>query len=156
MGNFSFAPPEMIDSLYYTTGKFNTKPLKARFFVIKSYTDEDVHKAIKYSVWSSTADGNKKLDAAFEDAQKNNSAVYLLFSVNGSGRFCGVAQMMTRVQYNQDIYCWSHFNKWKGKFNIQWQCIKDIMNKNFRHIKIQSNDNKPVTNSRDTQEVPYH
>jgi len=32
--------------------------------------------------------------------------------------------------------------------------LKDIPNKQFRHILIEANENKPVTNSRDTQEVP--
>ena len=37
----------------------------SRFFVIKSYTEEDVHKAIKYFIWSSTERGNKILDQAY-------------------------------------------------------------------------------------------
>lgn len=32
--------------------------------------------------------------------------------------------------------------------------MKDIPNKQFRHILIEQNENKPVTNSRDCQEVP--
>ena len=37
----------------------------SRFFMIKSYTEEDVHKAIKYFIWSSTEKGNKILDQAY-------------------------------------------------------------------------------------------
>ena len=42
----------------------------AKFFVIKSYSEDDVHKSIKYNVWSSTPHGKKKVSAAFEDAQR--------------------------------------------------------------------------------------
>lgn len=45
------------------------KPIYSRFFIIKSYTEEDVHKAIKYQLWSSTERGNKILDDAFLDLQ---------------------------------------------------------------------------------------
>ena len=37
------------------------------FFIIKSFTEEDVHKAVKYGIWSSTAAGNQILNKAFLD-----------------------------------------------------------------------------------------
>lgn len=60
----------------------------AKFFVIKSYSEDDVHKSIKYSVWSSTPNGNKKLDAAFRDAETKTledgkkRPIFLFFSVS--------------------------------------------------------------------------
>lgn len=56
----------------------------AKFFVIKSYSEDNVHKSIKYCVWASTKNGNKKLDAAYREAKKKEMAcpVFLLFSVN--------------------------------------------------------------------------
>jgi hypothetical protein len=58
----------------------------SRFFVIKSYTEEDVHKAIKYEIWSSTEAGNRILDEAYQEVQALRSQlasdVYLFFSVN--------------------------------------------------------------------------
>ncbi|KAK8548883.1 hypothetical protein V6N12_061787 [Hibiscus sabdariffa] len=51
-------------------------------------TDEDdVHKSIKYNLWSSTPRGNEKLESAFEDAQKTAAGkpsswpIFLFFSV---------------------------------------------------------------------------
>ena len=32
--------------------------------------------------------------------------------------------------------------------------VKDVPNGQLRHIRLENNENKPVTNSRDTQEVP--
>ena len=60
----------------------------AKFFVIKSYSEDDVHKSIKYNVWSSTPHGNKKLQAAYEDAKKRAAEesgvcpIFLFFSVS--------------------------------------------------------------------------
>jgi hypothetical protein len=60
----------------------------AKFFVIKSYSEDDVHKSIKYNVWSSTPHGNKKLQSAYEDARRKASGksggcpIFLFFSVS--------------------------------------------------------------------------
>ena len=67
-------------------------PKNARFFVIKSFSEDDIHRSIKYEIWCSTDHGNKRLDMAFR-AMNNKGPIYLLFSVNGSGHFCGVAEM---------------------------------------------------------------
>lgn len=42
----------------------------SKFFIIKSYTEEDVHKAIKYKIWSSTERGNNILDTAYKNVQQ--------------------------------------------------------------------------------------
>ncbi|XP_061397077.1 YTH domain-containing family protein [Musca vetustissima] len=126
----------------------------ARFFVIKSYSEDDIHRSIKYEIWCSTDHGNKRLDDAFKERHKENGNVLLFFSVNGSGHFCGMAQMMTPVDYNSTSSVWSQ-DKWKGKFKVKWIYVKDVPNNALRHITLENNENKPVTNSRDTQEVPH-
>jgi hypothetical protein len=123
----------------------------AKFYVIKSYSEDDVHKSIKYSLWTSTDNGNSRLDEAY--CQWNeNGPVYLFFSVNASGQFVGVAQMMSPLDFNTKSDCW-HQDKWNGRFSVKWIFIKDIPNSHLRHIRLSNNDNKPVTNSRDTQEI---
>ncbi|XP_052896443.1 YTH domain-containing family protein [Anopheles moucheti] len=125
----------------------------ARFFVIKSYSEDDIHRSIKYEIWCSTEHGNQRLDQAFREREEKGGTVYLFFSVNGSGHFCGVAQMMTAVDYNSNSSVWSQ-DKWKGTFKVRWIYVKDVPNSNLRHIRLENNENKSMTNSRDTQEVP--
>ena len=44
---------------------------RRHFFVIKSYSEDDVHKSIKYGTWASTDLGNRRLDGAYrETAEK--------------------------------------------------------------------------------------
>ncbi|XP_061370462.1 YTH domain-containing protein ECT2-like [Gastrolobium bilobum] len=130
----------------------------AKFFVIKSYSEDDVHKSVKYNVWSSTPHGNKKLENAYEDAKKISAEksgvcpIFLFFSVNASGQFCGVAEMVGTVDFNRDMDFWQQ-DKWSGSFPVKWHIIKDVPNAYFRHIILENNENKPVTNSRDTQEI---
>ncbi|XP_058118954.1 YTH domain-containing family protein isoform X2 [Anopheles coustani] len=125
----------------------------ARFFVIKSYSEDDIHRSIKYEIWCSTEHGNQRLDQAFREREEKGGMVYLFFSVNGSGHFCGVAQMMTAVDYNSNSSVWSQ-DKWKGTFKVRWIYVKDVPNSHLRHIRLENNENKSMTNSRDTQEVP--
>ncbi|KAL2464511.1 evolutionarily conserved C-terminal region 7 [Forsythia ovata] len=144
----------------YNKGDFLVDYMNAKFFVIKSYSEDDVHKSIKYNVWSSTPNGNKKLNSAYEDAQRIAAAdsrgcrVFLFFSVNASGQFCGVAEMTGPVDFHKDMDFWQQ-DKWSGSFPVKWHIIKDVPNPNFRHIILENNENKPVTNSRDTQEIYY-
>lgn len=126
----------------------------AKFFVIKSYSEDDVHKSIKYNVWASTPNGNKKLDAGYREAQEKSSEcpVFLFFSVNTSGQFVGVAEMVGPVDFEKTVDYWQQ-DKWNGCFPIKWHVVKDVPNNILKHITLDNNDNKPVTNSRDTQEV---
>uniref|UniRef100_A0A0E0GTN4 YTH domain-containing family protein n=1 Tax=Oryza nivara TaxID=4536 RepID=A0A0E0GTN4_ORYNI len=125
----------------------------AKFFVIKSYSEDDVHKSIKYNVWASTPNGNKKLDAGYREAQEKSSEcpVFLFFSVNTSGQFVGVAEMVGPVDFEKTVDYWQQ-DKWNGCFPIKWHVVKDVPNNILKHITLDNNDNKPVTNSRDTQE----
>lgn len=144
----------------YNNPDFSTSYENAKFFVIKSYSEDDVHKSIKYNVWASTPVGNKRLDAAYQEAltkcngDTKSYPVFLFFSVNASGQFCGMAQMTGRVDFSKSVDYWQQ-DKWNGRFPVTWHIIKDIPNCQFRHIILENNDNKPVTNSRDTQEVKF-
>lgn len=137
----------------YNPSELTMNMNNSRFFVIKSYAEDDVHRSIKYNVWCSTEHGNKRLDSAFREQKAKGAAVYLLFSVNGSGHFCGIAQMKSEVELSTDTGIWTQ-DKWKGRFDILWIYVKDVPNNQLRHIRLENNENKPVTNSRDTQEVP--
>ncbi|KAB1216139.1 YTH domain-containing family protein 2 [Morella rubra] len=138
----------------YNRLDFVTDYENAKFFVIKSFSEDNVHKSVKYNVWASTPHGNKKLDAAYHEATEINSncPVFLLFSVNGSGQFCGVAEMIGPVDFEKDADYWQQ-DRWSGQFPVRWHIIKDVPNIRFRHILLENNDNKPVTHSRDSQEV---
>lgn len=76
------------DKERYNREDFPDDYADAKFFVIKSYSEDDIHKSIKYNVWASTAYGNKKLDAGYQEAQgkAGGCPVLLFFSVSIEGR----------------------------------------------------------------------
>jgi hypothetical protein len=81
-----------------------------------------------------------------------------------------MAEMLTPVDYTRSSTVWAS-DKWKGVFKVRWIFVRDIPNANLRHIRLklvtshpararphcETNSNtqerKPVTNSRDTQEL---
>ncbi|XP_020866781.1 uncharacterized protein LOC9330568 isoform X4 [Arabidopsis lyrata subsp. lyrata] len=138
----------------YNRDDFPVEYKDAIFFIIKSYSEDDVHKSIKYNVWASTPNGNKKLAAAYQEAQQKSGGcpVFLFFSINASGQFVGLAEMKGPVDFNKNIEYWQQ-DKWTGSFPLKWHIVKDVPNSLLKHITLENNENKPVTNSRDTQEV---
>ena len=75
----------------------------SKFFVIKSFSEEDVHKSIKYGVWSSSKNGNIILNNAFKDSHEKGGEVYLFFSCNGNGEYLGMANMKTLCDLNRSF-----------------------------------------------------
>ena len=98
----------------------------SKFFVIKSFSEEDVHKSIKYNVWSSSKDGNLTLSNAFRITEENKGNVYLFFSCNGSGRYAGIARMKTPCDETKTFGLWTQDGKWPGLFDVEWMFIKDF------------------------------
>ncbi|XP_020219433.1 YTH domain-containing protein ECT1 isoform X2 [Cajanus cajan] len=141
---------------HYNGKDFSESYSDAKFFVIKSYSEDDIHKSIKYNVWASTPNGNKKLDAAYQETKEKSGGcpLFLLFSVNTSGQFVGLAEMLGPVDFGKSVDFWQQ-DRWTGCFSVKWHVIKDIPNSVLRHITLENNENKPVTNSRDTQEVKF-
>jgi len=136
----------------YNPKDFELVTKNVQFYVIKSYSEDDIHRSIKYEIWCSTEHGNKRLDQAFRSSE-GKGPIYLFFSVNGSRHFCGMAQMVSPVDYSNSSNVWAQ-DKWKGQFKVKWIFVKDVPNAQLRHIRLENNENKPVTNSRDTQLVP--
>ena len=127
------------------------------FYVIKSFSEEDVHKSIKYGVWSSSKNGNQTLTNSFNLAKGKGGNVYLFFSCNGSGRFVGVARMKTELEPERHFQYWTQDEKWPGLFEVEWVMIKDVPFREFKNIIITMKDGetKPISNSRDCQEIPF-
>lgn len=82
-------------------GEYNRKDFavsynRAKFFMIKSFSENDVYHSMKYSVWSSTPHGNRKLDLAYRDAQMiqevegSKCPIFLFFSVSRKFGFCNL------------------------------------------------------------------
>ncbi|KAK6157032.1 hypothetical protein DH2020_011280 [Rehmannia glutinosa] len=88
-----------------------------------------------------TPNGNKKLDAAFREADAKTSE---------TGTKCPVFLFFRLISAK----IWTFGSLINGMvFPIKWHIIKDVPNTLLRHIILENNENRPVTYSRDTQEI---
>ncbi|XP_051134018.1 YTH domain-containing protein ECT2-like isoform X2 [Andrographis paniculata] len=138
----------------YNSEDFPVEYEDAIFFMIKPVNEDDVHKAIKYNVWSSTPNGNKKLDAAFEEYEAKSIETGKECPVNKSGQTVGVAEMIGPVDFAKDLNFWLT-KDWQGFFPITWHIIKDVPNAVFRHIDPDNSENKIITHRWDTGKIGF-
>ncbi|KAK6159655.1 hypothetical protein DH2020_003036 [Rehmannia glutinosa] len=138
------SPGLAIETDKYNLQEFRVEYDNAKFYVIKSYSEDDVHKCIKYDVWSSTPNGNKKLDAAFREADAKTSE---------TGTKCPVF-LFFRYTHITALRFTLLSGEWEwtvcGRCRDDWA---DVPNTLLRHIILENNENRPVTYSRDTQEI---
>lgn len=156
----AYSPPPSCLTFRTYTGAIFTVPKTSKFFVIKSYNILDVNASFIHNIWTSTELGNRRLDKAYTELSKTNNPdvdgkIFLFFLVNSLGKFCGIAEMKSAIDFTTALNIWCEQTRWKGIFPVEWLLIKDVPNKFFQHLKIPANDYKPVTNSRDTQEIPF-
>lgn len=52
----------------------------AEFFILRSTCDDDIHKAIKYGLWTSTNYTNHVLNNRFRECSKRNIPLFLIFT----------------------------------------------------------------------------
>ncbi len=103
----------------------------AAFYVIRSKNYEDVHKSIKYGVWTSSKYNNKR----FADAITQKKTIYFLFTVMNSNKFVGIAKVVEGPFMNAEFPYWGEIGKWIGVIRVEWLCIRDLFFDNVTHIK---------------------
>eukprot|EP01001_Neometanema_parovale_P006310 NODE_267_length_2794_cov_279.956196_g251_i0.p1 GENE.NODE_267_length_2794_cov_279.956196_g251_i0~~NODE_267_length_2794_cov_279.956196_g251_i0.p1 ORF type:complete len:484 (-),score=79.31 NODE_267_length_2794_cov_279.956196_g251_i0:415-1866(-) len=145
-----YDPSAVPPPFFHEDFELSHNPRSGRFFVIKSFTQDDVNQSVETHVWASTKNGNATLENAW--ATSADEGIYLFFSVNGSGGFCGVSKMVSPVKQGQDIQ-WSGSDRWKGHFGVHWLFVVDVPNTALKHLM--NCEQMPVTRSRDTDEVPF-
>ena len=74
----------------------------------------------------------------------------MVFQVNASGQFVGLAEMTGPVDFDTNVEYWQQ-DKWTGSFPLKWHIVKDVPNSLLKHIIL--DNRKRVTRSRDTEEV---
>ncbi|XP_057799956.1 uncharacterized protein LOC131015553 isoform X2 [Salvia miltiorrhiza] len=126
--------------------------MDVKFFVIKSESEDDVHKSIMYNMWSCSPYGNKKLNDAYKDSQRIAAGfplicpIFLFFFVNMSGQFRGMAEMTGPVDFHRDM----DLDKRSGSFPVKWHFIKDLSDLDSFHTLSQNN-----SDNRDIQRISY-
>lgn len=119
-----------------------------RYFIMKSSNIRNLEISQQKGIWSTTPSNETKLTKAFLE----NSAIILIFSVQGSGHFQGYARMMSVVSQEESCQDWG-LMELGGVFSVEWIHKENIPFQCTQHILNPWNDNKKVQISRDGQEL---
>jgi len=120
----------------------------AKFFIIKSVNKENIDISQSKNIWATTIHNQTKLSEAF----RGNKNVILIFSMNKSASYQGIAKMSTDIGERDP----SPFNppmcaKLGGGFGLYWIIKGELPFSRLGNINNPLNGNEPIKKSRDTQ-----
>ncbi|TMW57206.1 hypothetical protein Poli38472_003131 [Pythium oligandrum] len=126
-----------------------------RCFILKSFSDANLHKSLKYGIWSSTYAHNMMLDQVFQSDFSAVRPVLFFFSVCGTKHFNGIARMTSKVRTDVKFQLWEK-TKYEGFFHLEWLLVKDVPNYLLTDIKMSNTPTKKsITSCRDCEEVLF-
>jgi len=114
---------------------------------MKCNNEKNLAISFERNIWATTKSNEKRLNRAFNISDE----VFLIFSIQGSGHFQGVAKMMSSISDK----CCDDFGSSNlgGVFEVEWLYKEEIPFQFTQHLTNPWNDNKKVQISRDAQEV---
>lgn len=132
----SYENEDVIREKFPSLSKFNLEhPLdhfhNSQFVVIRSKKSDDIHKAIKYGVWTSSDHNNKKIENLFQMAQERDEAIFFLFTYMNAPGFVGLA-VLESINLNLEFPFWGEIGKWIGVMRLNWIYVRDV---NFEEVK---------------------
>ncbi|CAI5742440.1 unnamed protein product [Peronospora destructor] len=126
-----------------------------RCFVLKSFSEANFHKSLKFGIWSTTRLHTALLGRIFKSDLTAVRPVLFFFSVCETKHFNGIAQMTSGVQTNSQFQLWEKL-KYEGFFHIEWLLVKDVPNYVFTGVKMSNTPSKKsITSCRDCEEVLF-
>ncbi|KAL1839454.1 hypothetical protein VTJ49DRAFT_1492 [Mycothermus thermophilus] len=122
-----------------------------RFFIVKSFNDENVRRCMEDGLWTTQVQNEKMLSDAF--AQCKN--VILFFSVNKSKAFQGYARMASAPSPDIPKPSFVKGIHWdtSDAFRVEWLSKTTVDFWRVGHLKNSFNDNEAVLVGKDGQEI---
>lgn len=109
----------------------------AVFYVIRSKKTDDIHKAVKYGVWTSSPQNNNKIRDSFNQKSKTEGNVFFVFTYLGASGFVGLARLVD-VDLKREFPFWGEIGRWIGVMRLEWVYVRDVEFHNVLHLKEQS------------------
>ncbi|KAH6723959.1 YT521-B-like domain-containing protein [Leptodontidium sp. MPI-SDFR-AT-0119] len=123
---------------------------ETRYFIVKSFNEENVLRCIQDSVWTTQLQNGSIFKEAFETCKN----VILVFSINKSRAFQGYARMES-VPGSVEVPEWQRAINWEsaGAFKVRWLVVCSTRFHRIGHLKNALNDNLAVLIGKDGQEI---
>ncbi|TVY36828.1 Zinc finger CCCH domain-containing protein [Lachnellula subtilissima] len=121
-----------------------------RYFIVKSYNEENVLRCIADSVWTTQAQNGSVFKEAFESCKN----VILVFSINKSKAFQGYARMES-LPGSVQRPAWQESINWEsaGAFKVKWMVVCSTKFRRIGHLKNALNEDQAVLIGKDGQEI---
>ncbi|TVY27601.1 30-kDa cleavage and polyadenylation specificity factor 30 [Lachnellula hyalina] len=121
-----------------------------RYFIVKSYNEENVLRCIADSVWTTQAQNGSVFKEAFESCKN----VILVFSINKSKAFQGYARMES-LPGSVQRPAWQESINWEsaGAFKVKWMVVCSTKFHRIGHLKNALNEDQAVLIGKDGQEI---
>lgn len=122
-----------------------------RFFVLKSFNNENLEKAMNDGIWVTQTSNEETFTKAFETCRN----VIFFFSVNKSKAFQGYALMTSLPSADITKASWMNNINWQTSppFRLRWLSKVTVPFSRIGHLKNSLNENLPVLIAKDGQEV---
>lgn len=122
-------------------------PSASCYFIMKASNNKILVTSEEKGLWATATSNEKKISKAF----KENKTVYLIFSIQGSNYFQGIARVAGPV--TSEKVKEFHAPGLGGTFPVQWIRRTNISFQQCQHLVNSWNENKKVIASRDGQEI---
>jgi len=137
----------------YNDPQFDPESIKnAQFYILRSSCDDDIHKSIKYGIWTSSYRNNAAIHQDFSNLKKSSGVIYAFYTVVSSEQYLGVAQITGDPDLSKSFNYWWEEGKWNGLMNVKWLYIKDIPYQHFKHLE---EGDKPIPSLRDGTKISF-
>ncbi|XP_009599048.1 30-kDa cleavage and polyadenylation specificity factor 30-like [Nicotiana tomentosiformis] len=124
----------------------------SRYFIVKSCNPENLELSVQQGVWATQRSNEAKLNEAFDSVEN----VILVFSINRTRHFQGLAKMTSRIGGASKGGNWKHEHgtaHFGRNFSVKWLKLCELSFQKTRHLRNPYNENLPVKISRDCQEL---
>ncbi|EKD19905.1 uncharacterized protein L3040_002413 [Drepanopeziza brunnea f. sp. 'multigermtubi'] len=123
---------------------------ETRYFIVKSFNEENVLRCIQDSVWTTQVQNGHIFKRAFETCKN----VILVFSTNKSKAFQGYARM-EGLPGSAAITQWQRVITWEsaGAFKVRWLVVCPTFFHRVGHLKNSLNEGMAVFIGKDGQEI---
>lgn len=98
----------------------------SNYYVIRSKKTDDIHKGVKYGVWTSSPQNNQKIEENFRIKQQSNLNTFFFFTYINSPGFVGVA-VLDDVEATKEFPFFGEIGRWVGVMYLRWIYVRDVL-----------------------------
>lgn len=104
------------------------------FFVIRSKKIDDIHKAVKYGVWTSSQHNNQKIQETFVAGKMYNRPTFFFFTYLNAPGFVGLA-ILDGMQLDREFPFFGEIGRWVGIMFMRWIFLRDVLFDEIAELK---------------------